>query len=268
MAKPKKQDVTVTTVETRTYAAPTLEGVKQKLGPAVSQAAHVARDRSNEYAHAAGDWAKPKLAQGKAMTGPALASAQQAASAAAHALSPVVEEAKGRVEQALPSVTERINAALAAGNAARAEVLARGADAALVLAGDATIKRKKEKKSGGVVGNMLAAAGILAAAGAVAGYLARRSRDREDPWAQPLADPYVAPSTGRESTVDVPITPPAGAPLAAASDVDDSSAVSEASVDEATTLPDAEGTPPAEVDSTQVIDLTDGGLPPSEEKKD
>lgn len=243
MAKKSKEEVAGTTIETREITVPTWQGLKDLLVPAATTAATTARDLSSGYAKAAGDWAKPRVEQGIAMAGPAVSQAQHAASAAAHALAPKVDEARGRVEHALPSVNERIAAAIAAGNAARAEVLARGSDAALVLAGDAKVTRTPNNKSGGVVGSLLTAAGILAAAGAVAGYLARRSRDREDPWAQPLADPYTTP-LGDE----VAVVPTEATPLEVANEVSDLSGETTTltTTDDAVALETTDEVPPAE----------------------
>lgn len=207
MAKKSKEEVAGKTIETREITVPTWQGIKDLLLPAATTAATTARDVSSGYAKAAGDWAKPRVEHGIAIAGPAVTQAQHAASAAAHALAPRVGEARDRVEHALPTVSDRLAAAIAAGNAARAEVLARGSDAALVLAGDAKVTRTPNNKSGGVISGLLTAAGILAAAGAVAGYLARRSQDREDPWAQPLADPYTTPLGDEVAVVSTEATP-------------------------------------------------------------
>lgn len=237
-------------------AAATIDGLKDKVVPAVSHAAAVAKDLSAEYAQAAGEWARPHLEQGRHLAAPAVASAQHAASAAAQALGPVVEEAKEKVEAAVPSLTDRVEAMWAAGNAARTEALTRGTEAAMVLTGEATVKRTSSKKLGGLLGGMLAGAGMLAAAAAVAGYLARRSRDREDPWAQPLADPYIAPSTGRESTV-------AGLPQdEMAEAVADDEGMARPDVDTPEPPTEAAGEDGAGADATELIETPGDETPP------
>jgi hypothetical protein len=57
--------------------------------------------------------------------------------------------------------------------------------------------------------------GLLSAAGAGVAAFMKKSAPKDDPWATPLEDPYVAPSTGRHSklesvsTVDAADTPDA-----------------------------------------------------------
>ncbi len=249
MPKVKKDDLPVPM---------SLEEIREKVVPVVSQAAASAKDLSTEYAHVASDWAKPRIEQGRQIASPAMSQAQHAAIAAAHALTPMVSEARDRVEKAMPTITERVNAALAASNAARSEVLARGSEAALVLTGNATVKRKSTKKTSGVLGGLLAAAGIMAAAGAVAGYLAKRSRDREDPWAQPLADPYVAPPVAADADDATADLEAEGGVVVADGDP--------AVEDAAEVVTEGEGQH-TEGERTQVIDLTNDGMPSAEEPK-
>ncbi len=251
MPKVKKDDLPVPM---------SLDEIREKVVPAVSHAAASAKDLSTEYALVASDWAKPRIEQGRQIASPAMSQAQHAAIAAAHALTPMVNEARDRVEKAMPTITERVNAALAASNAAKSEVLARGSEAALVLTGNATVKRKSTKKTGGVIGGLLAAAGIMAAAGAVAGYLAKRSRDREDPWAQPLADPYVAPPAATDDATAA-LEAEEGVVVADGDPAVEAAAEVEAEGGEGQNT-DGEG------ERTQVIDLTADGMPPAEPKRD
>ena len=59
----------------------------------------------------------------------------------------------------------------------------------------ASPKRKKR-------GKVLMALGLLSAAAAGVAAFMKRSAPKDDPWATPLEDPYVAPSTGRHSSLD------------------------------------------------------------------
>lgn len=174
----KKKKVVVPKLETKTITVPTAAGVKAMVVPAVASAAALAKDRSSDYAQTAGEWAKPHIEHGR----------EVAESRAG--------EAKGLIDDNLPKLT----AALAAAAAGTEEARHRSADAALVLKGDAVVKRKKEKS--GIVGKVFSTLGLLALAGAAAAFVAKKaSEPKDDPWARPLTDPYVAPATGRDSTV-------------------------------------------------------------------
>lgn len=173
----KKKKVAVPTVETKTINVPTAAGLKDMIVPAVTGAAATAKDRSSEYAHTASEWAKPRLEHGRELAESS------------------VGEAKGRIDENMPKLT----AALAAAAAGTEEARHRTSDAALVLRGDAVIKRKKK---GGLVGKVFSTLGLLALVGVAAALVAKKvSEPKDDPWARPLTDPYVAPATGRDSTV-------------------------------------------------------------------
>ena len=121
------------------------------------------------------------------------------------------------------------------------------ADAALVLKGDATIKRRRSGLLGGsALRGVLAAVGVVGVASAVAAYLSRRASEQEDPWARPLADPYVAPS----APVVAPAPAPVVTPVPAA--VDD------------TPVMDPADTPAVPKEDVEVVDLTADGTPPSD----
>lgn len=170
--KTKKKKVVVPTVETRTINVPTASGVKAAVVPAAAAAAALAKN----YADDAADWAKPHLDQSREFV------EKQA------------DQAKERVSDA-----PKLSTLLTSSAAAREVAAQRSHDAALVLKGEATIKPKKQ--SGGVL-KFLGSLGLLAALGAAAAVVAQKmSKPKDDPWARPLTDPYVAPAAGRDSTV-------------------------------------------------------------------
>jgi len=149
-------------------------------------------------------------------------------------LAPKVDTARDKiVDELLPRLTEAITAFATASAAAKEEAISRGTGAAAVLSGDASASPKHNKK-----GRVLLILGLFAAAAAGAMAFMKRSAPKDDPWATPLADPYVAPSTGRHSSVAPVEDPDATDP-----------AVSTASAD-----PDAE---PAIIESMVDPDVTD-----------
>ena len=82
---------------------------------------------------------------------------------------------------------------------------------------------------------MLLILGFLAAAAAGAAAFMKKSAPKDDPWATPVGDPYVAPSTGRHSgvaPVDVITDPTDMAAETAAADLDTEPAIIK-SLDEA-----------------------------------
>ena len=123
-------------------------------------------------------------------------------------LAPKVDTARDKiVEELLPRLTEAIAAFTAASTAAKDEAVSRGAGAASVISGDATATPKRKKK-----GRLLLILGLLGAAAAGVATFMKKSAPKDDPWATPLADSYVAPSTGRHSSV---------APVDETADLDD-----------------------------------------------
>ncbi|MBK8437304.1 MAG: hypothetical protein IPL37_12550 [Austwickia sp.] len=155
--------------------------------------------------------------------------------------------ARELLDENLPRLAKTVASALAAGAAATEEAKHRSADAALVLKGDATIKRRRSGLLGGsALRGVLAAVGVVGVASAVAAYLSRRASEQEDPWARPLADPYVAPS----APVVAPAPAPVVTPVPAA--VDD------------TPVMDPADTPAVPKEDVEVVDLTADGTPPSD----
>lgn len=241
----KKKKVAVPTVETKTINVPTAAGLKDMIVPAVTGAAAMAKDRSSDYAQTAGEWAKPHLEQGRE-----LAESR-------------VGEAKGLIDENMPKLT----AALAAAAASTEEARHRTADAALVLKGDAVIKRKKK---GGLVGKVFSTLGLIALVGAAAAFVAKKAAEpKDDPWARPLTDPYVAPAAGRDSTVGAGLGSETSAFGAATEPVDASFSQAAAENTQLSSSDAVEGevpadtidtptTPPVESDA-QRIDLTGNG---------
>jgi hypothetical protein len=174
--------------------------VREKVGPAVAQAAQAAlaaKDWTQPHVEAARDWAKPHVEHGIEMAAPKVETAVQS-------LAPKVDTARDKiVDDVLPRITAALAAAAAASAAARDEAVAAGHEAAVrgsgaksVLVGEAVAKHKRHLGKGG---KLALVAGVLAALGAAAAYFVKRSAPQDDPWAVPLQDPYVPPA-GVDST--------------------------------------------------------------------
>ena len=174
--------------------------VREKVGPAVAQAAQAAlaaKDWTQPHVEAARDWAKPHVEHGIEVAAPKVETAVQS-------LAPKVDTARDKiVDDVLPRITAALAAAAAASAAARDEAVAAGHEAAVrgsgaksVLVGEAVAKHKRHLGKGG---KLALVAGILAALGAAAAYFVKRSAPQDDPWATPLQEPYVPPA-GVDST--------------------------------------------------------------------
>lgn len=254
--------VTVPTVTTKRVTVPTMHGLKKLVAPTVAGAAA----KSAHSAQEAKSWTQAKttdLAQeARDVAGPALATAAAKG-----------EATKERVDDTIPKVIEAITGALAAG-AATAEHKAH--QAADVVTGEA---KRKEKRKKGIIGSLFSGLLTLAAAGAVIAYLRKRqSQPQDDPWARPLTDPYVAPTTGRASstgtagTAGTPGTPDAagaagtaGVAGAATPSSDDLPYAVDSKVgDSEAPVSDLADTPAVEVSEAEVVDLTADGRPPAE----
>ena len=171
-------------------AAVVADQLRERVVPAVGHAAESAKEWGQPRVEAARHWAKPHVEHGIEVAAPKLESAVSG-------LAPKVDTARDKiVEELLPRVTEAITAFAAATGAARDEAVSRGAGAASVISGDAVASPKHKKK-----GRLLLAVGGLAAAAAGAAAFLRRSAPKDDPWATPIADPYVSPSSERQSRV-------------------------------------------------------------------
>src|SRR5450759_5110586 len=190
--KEQLQDRSATLAET---AATVADQLRERVAPAVGQAAGSAKEWGQPRVEAARLWAKPRVEHGIEIAAPKLESAVSG-------LAPKVDIARDKiVDELLPRVTEAITAWAAASATAKDEVVSRGSGAAAVVSGNAVAvpKRKKCRR-------VLMALGLIGAAGAAAAAFMKKSAPKDDPWATPLADPYVAPPTGRHSSLD-PLSP-------------------------------------------------------------
>ncbi|WP_226347196.1 hypothetical protein [Agilicoccus flavus] len=257
----KKKKITVPTIETTQVTVPTLAGLKTAGVTAVE----AARQWSGEQAHQAADWAQPRLEHSRE----AAAAAATAAGAAAAV----------RAEQGNERLSELVSQAKEKGGQVRSEAEARRLEAVRSLRGEAEKTRKQAKKSkkqlakksskneGGVLSGLLATLGILAVAGAVAAFVAKKqAQPKEDPWARPLTDPYVAPATGSASSTGATATGTTTATTNTTGTATGTAAGtgSETVIGDGGALPVSEvgETPPAKLDDEDVVDLTAGGLPP------
>ncbi len=191
MFERKSQKVTVPAIETRQITVPTAAGLKDAIAPAAARA----KTKLGEQAEHGRAVATPKLEEARAALAPHLQDAKasfapRAADARGHVESdylPKMVDAKDQfVDETLPKVV----AALSAAFASDSEVAHRASDAARVLRGDAVAQTKQQKK-GGFLSGLLATLGILGTAGAAAWFFNKKSAERDDPWARPLAEPSV-----------------------------------------------------------------------------
>ena len=170
-------------------AATLADQLRGRAVPAVALAAENAKEWSQPRVEAARVWVKPRVEHGIEVAAPRLESAVSS-------LAPKVDTARDKiVEDLLPRVTEAITAWAAATTAAKDEALTRGHGAAAVMSGDA-VASPKHKNKGWV---LLAALGVLASTAAAVVAFMKKSAPRDDPWATPIAEPYVASSNGRHS---------------------------------------------------------------------
>jgi hypothetical protein len=178
------------------------EQLRSRVAPAVAQAAvaaTTAKELAQPRVEAAKVWAKPHFEHGVELAAPKV-------DAAVQTLVPKVDTARDKiVDDVLPRITAALTAAAAASAAAREEALAvgheaaaRGAGAKMVLTGEAVAKQRRALGKGGRVGLIV---GLVAVLGAAAAYFAKRSAPKDDPWATPLEDPYVAPAVGVDSSL-------------------------------------------------------------------
>lgn len=169
-------------------AATVADQLRERVAPAVGQAAESAKEWGQPRVEAARDWARPHVEHGIEVAAPRLESAVSG-------LAPKVDTARDKiVDELLPRVTEAITAWAAASAAAKDEAVSRGRGASAVIAGDAVASPKHKK------GRVLLILGVLAATAATAMAFLKKSAPKDDPWTTPLADPYVAPPTDRQFT--------------------------------------------------------------------
>lgn len=169
-------------------AATVADQLRERVVPAVGQAAGSAIEWSQPRVEAAREWARPRVEHGIEVAAPKLESAVSG-------LAPKVDTARDKiVDDLLPRIADAIAAWAAASTAAKDEALSRGQGAAAVISGSAVASRKGRKK-----GRILLGLGLFAAAGAAVTAFMKKSAPKDDPWTTPLADPYVESSNGRHS---------------------------------------------------------------------
>jgi len=182
-------------------AAMVAEQLRERVVPAVGQAAESALEWSQPRVEAAREWARPRVEHGIEVAAPKLESAVTS-------LAPKVDTARDKiVDELLPRIAETIATWAAASTAAKNEVVARGQGAAAVISGDAVASRKGKK------GRVFLVLGLVSASAAAVVAFMKRSAPKDDPWTTPLADPYVPPSNGQHSRI-APVEP--GVEVAAA----------------------------------------------------
>jgi hypothetical protein len=159
--------------------------LRERVVPAVGQAAETAREWGQPRVEAARDWARPRVEHGIEVAAPRLESA-------VIGLAPKVDTARDKiVDELLPRVAEAITALAAASTAAKEEALSRGHGAAAVISGDAVASRRHKK------GRVLLVLGVFAATAGAAMAFLKKSAPKDDPWTTPLAD-CVPPPINRE----------------------------------------------------------------------
>ena len=236
--------ITGVEIDTGSRSLPSPAALTARYGPKAVGYAAAARSTATDSVvprlEAAREAVAPRVEAAREAVGPRVDAARDAATER-------MGGARELLDENLPRLAKTVASALAAGAAATEEAKHRSADAALVLKGDATIKRRRSGLLGGsALRGVLAAVGVVGVASAVAAYLSRRASEQEDPWARPLADPYVAPS----APVVAPAPAPVVTPVPAA--VDD------------TPVMDPADTPAVPKEDVEVVDLTADGTPPSD----
>jgi hypothetical protein len=214
-------------------AATVAEQLRERVVPAVGQAAGNAVEWGHPRVEAARLWAKPRVEHGIEVAAPRLESVVSG-------LAPKVDTARDKiVDELLPRLNEAIVNLAAASAAAKDEAVSRGTGAAAVLSGDASASPKCKKKR-----VVLLILSLFAAAAAGAATFMKKSAPKDDPWATPVGEPYVAPSSGRHSNA---------APVDDVTDPADGTAPADlAEVDLDPTDPDAEPTIFDPLDSTEI----------------
>lgn len=171
-ADPNTRTIRIPAIE---VTVPTKVGIMNAVEPVLSdsrervgEAAHRASEVAGTLAHDAGEWAKPRIEQGRE----AITHLQEQKQENAQKASEDMQKAK---KQAAKKATKAASKKAAS---------------------------KKDGKGGGFFSTLLMVAAVLATAGVVAWYLNKRQLEQDDPWARPLTDPYAAPTSGRDSSVE------------------------------------------------------------------
>lgn len=187
--KTKKEQLQDRSASVADTAAMVAEQLRERVVPAVGQAAESAIEWSQPRVEAAREWARPRVEHGIELAAPKLESAVTG-------LAPKVDTARDKiVDELLPRIAETIAAWAAASTAAKDEVVSRGHGAAAVISGEAVASRKGRK------GRVFLALSLVTASAAAVVAFMKKSAPKDDPWTTPLADPYVAPSNGQHSKV-------------------------------------------------------------------
>ncbi len=190
-AKSRKEQIQDRSASLADNAATVADQLRDRVAPALGQAAESAKEWGEPRVKAARRWAKPRVEHGIEIAAPKLESAVSG-------LAPKVDIARDKiVDELLPRVTEAITAWAAASAAAKDEAVSRGAGAAAVVSGDAVATPKRKKK-----GKVMLTLSLIGAAAAGAAAFVKKSAPKDDPWATPLEDSYIAPSNGRHSKVE------------------------------------------------------------------
>ena len=245
--KSRKEQLQERSASLADTAATVADQLRERVAPAIGQAAESAKEWGQPHVEAARHWAKPHVEHGIEIAAPKLESAVSG-------LAPKVDIARDKiVDELLPRVTEAITAWAAASAAAKDEAVARGTGAAAVVKGDAVAAPKRKKR-----GRVLMTLGLLGAAAAAVTSFLKRSAPKDDPWATPLTDPYVTPSNGRHSGLESPDP----ADPASTSDLPETAPTGDVAPDHLEALDEPEvpdpPAPKAEADAT-TSDSTDKG---------
>lgn len=145
---------------------PVLSDSRERVGEAANRASEVA----GTLAHDAGEWVKPRIEQGR------------------EAISHLQEQKQENAQKASEDMQKAKKQAAKEATKAASKKAAK--------------KKKEDGKGGGFFSTLLMVAAVLATAGVVAWYLNKRQMEQDDPWARPLTDPYAAPTSGRDSSVE------------------------------------------------------------------
>ncbi|MBW3084212.1 hypothetical protein KEM60_00398 [Austwickia sp. TVS 96-490-7B] len=192
---------------------------------------------------------KKKVAAGKA--------------SAVAAVAPKLEEAKARLESdVLPKVSEAtshvvdaVSDAVAKADVAKmtkkakkkchgSQVAHRAQDVVAAVTSGTPAAPKKRRRGRG----LMTAVCLATVAGGIAWYVSKKAAPADDPWARPLADPYVPPTTGRESTV---------APVAASPAVETPAPVAAVTEPEAPAVTEEPAAAPAPAQTTTFSALSE-----------
>lgn len=230
MLERKTQKVTVPTIATKQVKVPTAAGLKSKLAGKAASAQSSADSRASRLqrkAAKAQSRAGSRLSDAKAAAVPALAAAGAAVAPkidgarervetdvlprVAETRDQLVEAKDSFVEETLPKIVEAVTGAVAASPLAASDAVAKVRDSDTAQRAVASLKGEKapKKKSGGVVSGLLTTVGILGAAVGLAWFFNKKNAEQDDPWARPLADPYVPPTSGADASPATPATTPA-----------------------------------------------------------